>query len=352
MIKRHFIVFRISLRRILCLLVMATAALSVSPVLQAQTPSTPVLSIKGIRFFLDDKPFDFAGVSFFNALYNPTFNRDEQTRLQWLNKFNSYGLSVIRIWGEWNNDLGFIDTCDSCSLYKSDGRLRSTYLGRLKELIGAAATLDMVVEYVLFSSESKGKKLSDAAAEKAITNLTKALMPYRNVVFQIWNEHDYRVGDYYRLIKRIDPNRLVSNSPGGGGTLGDDDHNALLDFLTPHTSRHGKHWEKAPAEIKSLIKKFNKPVVDDEPARSGTAETEWLGGPKGDTSPFDHVLQIYNVYKAGGYAVYHHDMFQTPYGSRPIPPSGIPDPDFNSYHQIVFKFLQNKSKYLPAGDSD
>ncbi len=199
----------------------------------------------------------------------------------------------------------------------------------------------MVVEYVLFSSESKSKKLSDEAASNAIKNLTQELIPYRNLVFQIWNKNDYRVEDYYKIIKHNDPYRLVTNSPGGGGTLGDDKHNKLLDFLTQHTSRHGNHWKRVGEEIKSLITKFNKPVVDDEPARCGTRETEWLGGPKAETSPFDHVIHIYNVWKAGGHASYHHDMFQTGYGTKPIPPSGIPDPDYDQYHKIVLEmFLQ------------
>lgn len=307
--------------------------------------TTPVISIDDTRFMLDRKPFDFTGISFFNALYNPTFNSNGQTRHQWLEKFNSYDISVLRVWGEWNNDLGFIDTCDSCSLYNHDGSLRPIYLDRLKALLDATASLNMVVEYVFFSSESKNKILSDQAANRAVENVTRELMPYRNAVFQVWNENDYRVADYFKLIKKVDPTRLVTNSPGGGGTLGNDNHNALLDFLTPHTSRNGKHWEKAGDEIKGLLQKFKKPVVDDEPARSGTRESEWLGGPKGKTSPFDHILHIYNVCRAGGYVTYHHDMFQTGYGSKPVPPSGIPDPDFNSYHKIVFQFLREKEKY-------
>ncbi|MGM0375871.1 MAG: hypothetical protein ACQEQ0_03795 [Bacteroidota bacterium] len=307
--------------------------------------SSSIIEIKGTNFTLNQQPFNFTGITFFNALYNPTFNSSEANQLHWLKKLNDNGITVIRIWAEWNNDLGFIDTCDSCIVYNRDGSLRPFYLNRLKSLLNASASLDMVVEYVFFSSESKNKKLSDEAANKAVENITQELMPYRNLVFQIWNENDYRVEDYYKIIKQIDPDRLVSNSPGGGGTLGNDDHNELLDFLTPHTSRHGKHWEKVEEEIKGLITKFNKPVVDDEPARCGTRETEWLGGPKDETSPFDHIIHIYNVWKAGGHASYHHDMFQTDYGTKPIPPSGIPDPDFDQYHKIVFEFLRLEERF-------
>jgi len=308
-------------------------------------PTSPIIKIQGTNFTLNDELFNFTGISFFNALYNPTFNCREQTQLQWLQKFRDYGITVLRIWGEWNSDLGFIDTCDSCTLYNGDGSLHPIYLNRLKELLNTTASLNMVVEYVLFSPESKNKKLPDDVADRAIKNLTKELKPYRNMVFQIRNEYDYRVKDYYCIIKQYDSERLVTNSPGGSGTLGNDDHNELLDFLTPHTSRHGKFWEKAGNEISDLIKKFNKPVVDDEPARSGTTETEWLGGPKERTTPFDHILQIYNVWKSKGYYIYHHDMFQTNYGTAPIPSHGIPDPEFNLYHKTVLKFIREKSRF-------
>src|SRR5687768_10138465 len=121
------------------------AMLLFKPVHAQGQKRTPVIAIEGTRFTLDEKPFDFAGISFFNALYNPTFNSDEQTRLQWLNKFNTYGISVLRIWGEWNNTLGFIDTCDSCIVYDRNGILHQLYVDRLKELLDAAASLDMVV---------------------------------------------------------------------------------------------------------------------------------------------------------------------------------------------------------------
>lgn len=310
-----------------------------------QLRPSPVIAVRGTNFTLDSVAFNYSGISFFNALYNPIFNSNTQSRLQWLNKFKDYGISVIRIWGEWNNDLGFIDTCDSCTIYNRDGSIQLIYLNRLKKLIEASASLNMVIEFVLFSSESKNKILSDEAANRAVKNITKELKPYRNVVFQIWNENNYRVKDYYYIIKKYDYERLVTNSPGGGGNLGDDDHNELIDFLTPHTSRHGKYWEKAGNEIKGLIEKFEKPVVDDEPARSGTAESEWLGGPKEKTLPFDHVLQIYNVWQSGGYYIYHHDMFQTGYGSKSVPSNGIPDPEFNSYHRTVLEFIRNKSRY-------
>lgn len=60
----------------------------------------------------------------------------------------------------------------------------------------------------------------------------------------------------------------------------------------------------------------------------------------------DHILHIYNIWKVGGYIVYHHDMFQTGYGTDAIPANGIPAPGFSSYHDQVFSFLKDKNRYL------
>jgi hypothetical protein len=45
--------------------------------------------------------------------------------------------------------------------------------------------------------------------------------------------------------------------------------------------------------------------------------------------------------------VYHHDMFQTGYGTPACPPHGIPAPDFSPYHRVVFEFLAQGDRYQP-----
>jgi hypothetical protein len=105
-----------------------------------------------------------------------------------------------------------------------------------------------------------------------------------------------------------------------------------------------RHWEVAPKEIEYLITRYKKPVVDDEPARNGTPN---FGGPKVPTDPYDHILQIYQVWQAGGYILYHHDMFQTGYNTPAVPPSGIPDPEFNPYHKTVLDFIAKRERYQP-----
>ena len=300
--------------------------------------------IKGTQFYWKDDPFVYNGISFFNAIYNPDFNHNDSTRNYWLKKFHRYGINVIRVWGQWDNGRGFVDACSECTLYDMNGNLNTHYLSILKKISRSALNHEMVVELALFARESWNEeiRLSREAYIKAAESLTRDLIDHRNITFQIWNEHSMYIPEIYSAIKSVDPYRLVTNSPGYGGVLGDQDQNELLDFLTPHTSRHGNHWDIAPEEVKQLLELYHKPVVDDEPARTGT---EKYGGPQGQNYPTDFILHINNVWKVGGFVFYHHDMFQTGYGSDAIPPSGIPDPEFRLFHQQVLEFLSLLGRY-------
>jgi hypothetical protein len=300
------------------------------------------ISVDGTRFLMDGEPFPYTGLSFFNAIYNPAFNASDEARMKWLARFTSYGINVLRVWAQWDNPRGFVDSCRECSLYFPDGTLREDRLATLKALLEDAGKQGMAVELVLFSQESwrANIRLSGQAAEMAVERLARELKPFRNVMFQIWNEFSWHTVPLARRIKSIDPKRLVTSSPGGAGVLtAGEEETALMDYLTPHTSRQssGKPWEIAPADIRYLIERYGKPVVDDEPARNGTAS---FGGPKEKTYPSDHILQIRAVRREGGYVTYHHDMFQTGAGSAAVPPSGIPDPEFSPYHRAVFEFLR------------
>lgn len=307
------------------------------------------LSISGTRFQLDGKPFSYVGLSLFNAIYNTNFNASSEARTVWLKKFQSYGISVLRVWCQWDSKRGFADASPASTMYQPDGSLREEPLRRLKEILRDADALGICVELVLFAQESwrENIRIREPADGKAVEALARELMQFRNVTFQIWNEHDdERVIPLVKLIRSIDPKRLVTNSPGYAGDLGKDEENRLLDYLTPHTSRQNRsrrHWEVAAEEVESLLKKFNKPVVDDEPARTGTSN---FGGPQEQTHPMDHILGIYNVWRVGGHPTYHHDMFQTGYGSPAVPPSGIPDPEFSPYHKQAFEFLKLRDRYM------
>ncbi len=334
-----------SLRALFTLLLAATL-----PGPMPAAPAGAELKVAGTGFTLDGRPFPYTGVSFFNAIYNPAFNRDSATRRAWLRKFRSYGINVLRVWAQWDNARGFVDASPTSTLYQPDGSLRTAHLTTVQAILDDARAEGMVVMLCLFSHESfrEGIKLEAGADTRAVEAVARALLPWRNLALQIWNEHhDDRVLPLVRAIRAVDPQRLVTSSPGFGGVMGARDLNLALDYLTPHTSRQGrgKTWVIAPREIAPLIAEFKKPVVDDEPARNGTSN---FGGPKEATAPTDHILHIWEVWQVGGHPVYHHDMFQTGYGTPACPPHGIPDPEFNPYHRQVFEFLKLRTRYQPS----
>lgn len=150
-------------------------------------PARAELTIQGTRFLLDVKPFPYAGLSFFNAIYNAEFNGSTETRRHWLGRFQTYGINVLRIWAQWDSRRGYADTCPTCTLYQEDGSLRTDRVATLKQILSDTESRGIVVELVLFAQESwhNDIRLSDAAAERAVAALAKELLPYRNLTLQI-----------------------------------------------------------------------------------------------------------------------------------------------------------------------
>jgi hypothetical protein len=304
--------------------------------------ATRVLGIEGTRLALGGEPFPYTGLSFFNALYNPVFNRDADGRRRWLQKFRDNGVNALRVWCQWDfaPPRTFIDVTPDRSMYTDAGQIQEEPLERLIALIEAVDGVGMVLEVTLFSHE-KLPNLPPDALERGARALTERLVPYRNLVIQLWNEDSTEWRRLFEAVKAADPGRLVTSSPGVANVLGDDEQNAAYDLLTPHTIRRSPDatfWEVAPRQIASLIERFGKPVVDDEPARNGPVQ---FGGIEGGTRPEWHVEQIRRVREVGGYPTYHHDMFQYGYAAPTTPPTGVPDPDFSPFHRKVFDYLRD-----------
>ena len=305
-----------------------------------------VITVRDTRLYLDGQPFPYQGLSFFNALYNPTFNQDDETRHHWLAYYRSWGITALRVWGDWRTTNGWVDEGPDQSLwvypgrerrnllYKPSGALNEPALERLKRLLAVADELHMVIELALFTHY---RVYPVSTRTHWLEQITPALRPWRNCIFQVWNEYDDHTLDHYETIKRLDPGRLVTNSPGGAGVLGGDDGNRTLDLLTPHTTRHSADfWEVAPAEVERLMEQYAKPVIDDEPARTGIRD---FGG-RPDSRTEQHLMHIDRVRACGGYHNYHHDMFQNGMGHPATPPLGIPDAEFSAFHRPVFEHLR------------
>jgi hypothetical protein len=305
-------------------------------------PQTSVIGVDGTKLTLDGQPFPLTGLSFFNALYNPTFNRTAEERRRWLRVFQEYGINTLRVWCQWDYQppRTFVDVGPENSMYTDAGEVRESQLERLTALIGEADSLGMVLEVTLFSHE-KQPNLPPEVLERGARAVAERLEPYRNIIVQLWNEDSTEWRRLFDAVRGVDATRLITSSPGFANVLGDEEQNSAYDLLTPHTVRRGSaapFWEVAPTQIAGLIERFAKPVVDDEPARNGPVQ---FGGIEGGTRPEWHVEQIKRVRAVGGYPIYHHDMFQYGYGAEWTPPSGIPEPEWSPFHRVVFDYLRS-----------
>jgi hypothetical protein len=307
----------------------------------AAKAATGVVGIDGIRLTLDGQPFPFTGLSFFNAIYNPTFNRDPEERRRWLRLFRDNGVNALRLWSQWDfrPPRSFIDVGPTQTMFAESGEIREEHFQTLTVMIGELDRLGMVLELTLFSHE-KEPNLPLEVQVRVAHALVGRLVPYRHLILQIWNEKSDGWAQIFEAVKSADPARLVTSAPGVSNVLGDDEQNRTLDLLTPHTIRHSPgvpFWEIAPRQIAGLIDKFGKPVIDDEPARNGPIQ---FGGIEGGTRPEWHIEAMARVRAVGGYPTYHHDMFQYGYGAPTTPPSGIPDPDFSPFQRKIFDHLR------------
>ena len=155
------------------------------------------LTVDGINFRLGGEPFPYTGVSFFNAIYNPSFNRSAEERAAWLARFKRFGINVLRMWCQWDNKRGFADAGEKSTMYHADGSLRAQPLKTLKAILADARQQGIVVELALFSQESwrENIRLDDAAMDRAVEALARELIEHRKLTLQIWNEFDHRVPD-------------------------------------------------------------------------------------------------------------------------------------------------------------
>ena len=152
----------------------------------ATSRTTKVLGVKGTKLTLDGKPFFWQGVAFFNALYNPNFNKSDEDRMQWLRKFKANGISVLRIWCQWSipKPRNHVDLGPESTLFAFDGAVREQPFQRLATLLKQMDSLDMVLEHTLHGHPAcygvmEGERLVGLLSHEDITS---ALATYGHTV--------------------------------------------------------------------------------------------------------------------------------------------------------------------------
>jgi len=151
LLPTSFIALTLALvRPVVVLVLMLATGLRV----QGQTSTTIAshrLAVAGTHFMLDEKPFPYTGLNFFNAIYNPTFIASSEARRAWLKKIQSCGINVLRVWCQWDNTRGFVDASTANTIFGADGVLRPTPLARLKAILADADRLGVCLEIVIFA---------------------------------------------------------------------------------------------------------------------------------------------------------------------------------------------------------
>jgi hypothetical protein len=238
----------------------------------------PVLGIAGTQFTLDGKPTFLLGISYYGA----QAIEDEAIVDGDLAAMQACGFNWVRVWATWSAYENSV-----CAVHR-DGSPHGPYLERLQRLCRLAGARGMVVDVTLHRGrETDVPETFDEhlAVAKA---LATALLPYRNVYFDVGNERNVgdarfvpleEVAQLIAAIKAIDPARLCTASDGGD--IGDEEARKLLqrgqvDFLAPHRGRYAGSAEETAERTKRLLEAAAAvravPVHHQEPFRRGYAD--------------------------------------------------------------------------------
>lgn len=213
--------------------------------------SGPALSVSQQAVLLDGRPAFLTGVSLFDAL-GPVPPRDSD-----LDTLKQWGVNTVRVWAHWHEPI-----------YQPDGTLTAGGRARLLTLARRLEARGLIFELVLLRpGQLPGQPFalfaSEPARVKAVEAMTDALRPFRNVLFDLCNEHDHPDGPLSHAaaralrdkVKAIDGARVVTISSTEShlvsakgeidedgarnlrGEVGRDADGVAVDILAPHFPR-------------------------------------------------------------------------------------------------------------------
>jgi hypothetical protein len=175
---------------------------------QTDNTTAAALSISRTNFVYGGMERWLTGISLFDAL-GPHPLRDED-----LDALAAWGVSIVRVWAHWN-----------APIYDSAGLLHAEGQARLRALVERLRARGFILELVLLRpGQLPGERFAVFASAdariQAVRQISEFLRSYRNVLFDLYNEHDHPHGaishrDLRQLrdaVKQIDPNRIVTVS--------------------------------------------------------------------------------------------------------------------------------------------
>ena len=209
-----------------------------------------------------------------------------------LDDLQRYGFNWLRVWATWG---AFREDVSAVDIH---GGARKPYLARLQRLIAECDRRGLVVDVTLTrgrvtSEIGDGGRLPDLAAhQQAVETLVKSLSSHRNWYLDLANERDVRddrhvntseLKQLRRLVRQLDPARLVTASFGGHDLSQEDVREALqeigLDFLAVHRPRDADSPSQTEARTRECLAMMREagrvaPVHHQEPFRRGYGDWE------------------------------------------------------------------------------
>ncbi|HMF99057.1 MAG TPA: hypothetical protein VKE96_32375 [Vicinamibacterales bacterium] len=238
-----------------------TAGLACLAAALVAAPAPAALSVSQQNILVDGQRTFLTGVSLFDGL-GPVPPRDGD-----LDALGPWGVNTVRVWAHWHT-----------AIYQADGALTAEGRSRLLALVGRLQARNVILELVLLRpGQLPGQPFavfaSEAARIKAVEATTEALRPFRNVLFDLYNEHDHPDGPISHAaaralrdrVKAIDSARLVTISSteshlvssagtidaSGGRNLreeaGSGPDSVAVDIVAPHFPRTDS-WVAATAD--------------------------------------------------------------------------------------------------------
>ena len=226
-------------------LAVSRAAMAADSTAEPTQPRTR-LEIDGTRFTINGEPTFLHGISYYGAL-----GASQQFILRDLDDMQRCGINWIRVWATWSafdNDVSAVD---------NEGRVRESYMDKLKWLVAECDRRGMIVDVTLTRGEGRLGNAHVSALDKhakALETLTIELRAWRNWYLDMANEHNIRsrtvstkyvsMEDARTLrdsVKEVDERRLVTISFVRDISKEDVRRYLLdvkVDFLSPHRPRN------------------------------------------------------------------------------------------------------------------
>ena len=267
------------------LLGLAASCWGLAPYASADEPTpdgkhATVLAIRGARFTVNGTPTFLLGISYYGGLGAPQdFVRRDLDDAQRL------GFNWVRLFATWRSGGEDVSAVDD------QGKPREPFFGRLQSLVADCDRRGLVVDVTLARGKGPGHLHDLAAHQRAVEAIVTALKGHRDWYLDLANEHDVgddrnvpteQLGTLRDLVRRLDPDRLVTASFGGHDLDENDIRDALLiarlDFLAPHRPRDPASPAQTEAQTRRCIAIMERigrvvPVHYQEPLRRGY--TRW-----------------------------------------------------------------------------